>query len=348
MGARANYVIIEDGAIDIYYSHWGAMSVPAVVIDGPKATSDYIRDLSPFDRLMNDTWAEGGILLDADTHTLLFFGGKELPRRPDLRRLFLRAIRLTWPEWLISWATHGVVDFAEYPGVAAFLEIDPASVRDTSEYAVEKPYPEAKIRNPHRNPWIWAVITVAWDDGRVTDYTFDDFADGYLIHGPDLLGILRDCAPDILPREDGDGQHVPLGGGYIDVTEHVLWAWNDGPVSPTYIERLAHAWPGWRVAENLDGLTHQVRLSGRDPALVAVPVEEAVATLIKELASGLDDSYPLKFAQKIQAQSAPDSTRFAPGFFRVDNPGTPSEERRVHLAHLLEAAVKRDQDGDFS
>jgi hypothetical protein len=70
--------------------------------------------------------------------------------------------------------------------------------------------------------------------------------------------------------------------------------------------------------------------------------------LTEELTNDLDTSYPFKFAQKIQAQSAPDSTRFAPGFFRVDNPGTPSEERRTHLTALLKDAVKRDQDGDLS
>lgn len=44
MGARANYIIIEDSVIDVYYSHWGAMAVPAVVIDGPEATRGYIRN----------------------------------------------------------------------------------------------------------------------------------------------------------------------------------------------------------------------------------------------------------------------------------------------------------------
>ncbi len=78
MGARADYMLIEDGAIDIYYDKWGAQGVPAVVIDGSEATIASIRELAPTESLMDDIWAEGGILLDMDRRELLFFGGDSI------------------------------------------------------------------------------------------------------------------------------------------------------------------------------------------------------------------------------------------------------------------------------
>ena len=45
MGNRARYVIIEDGQLHIFYSHWGVLTIPAVVASGPEATLAYIREL---------------------------------------------------------------------------------------------------------------------------------------------------------------------------------------------------------------------------------------------------------------------------------------------------------------
>lgn len=81
MGARANYVLIEGGAISIYYSHWGAQSVPAVVIDGPEATIAYIRELGPDAGLMDDIWAEGGIPLDRSERVMPFHSVADGPLR---------------------------------------------------------------------------------------------------------------------------------------------------------------------------------------------------------------------------------------------------------------------------
>lgn len=60
MGHRANYVLIADGQPSIYFSRWGALSIPAVVLSGPEATLAYVHQLTPDDSLLEDTWAEGG------------------------------------------------------------------------------------------------------------------------------------------------------------------------------------------------------------------------------------------------------------------------------------------------
>jgi hypothetical protein len=134
MGSRASYVLIEHGAVAVDYSHWGAQSVPSMVIGGPAETSAYIRVLQREHALQDSTSAEGGILLDTDTHTLIFWGGEDINSRPYLRPLFLPLVRRIWEGWSVLWATRGIVDLAHlaaYPGVAQALDIDPASVIDT-------------------------------------------------------------------------------------------------------------------------------------------------------------------------------------------------------------------------
>jgi hypothetical protein len=109
MGARVNYVLIEGGVISVYYSKWGAMEVPAVVIDGPEATRAYIRDEGPTtDSLLDDIWAEGGILLDLDRRALLFFGGENITFAPSWQRILLHMMRRVWQGWSVAWAARGL------------------------------------------------------------------------------------------------------------------------------------------------------------------------------------------------------------------------------------------------
>ena len=326
MGARANYVIIEDGAITVYSDKWGAMDIPAVVIDGPDATRAYIRayiqELSPTETLMNDIWAEGGILLDMDRRALLFFGGENTLFSPNLQRILLHMMRPIWQGWSIAWAGRGIVDIAAYPGVADFLRIDPASLIQRKERVIEQAYDVAKIRNPHVNPWAYTVITVKWEDGQVADYTFDSALDGYLLFGPNLLEILRERDPDALPHEDDDDDDLPREGAYINAATRVMRVWRYRPLYSAKLDQIGQVWPGWGIEEHFAGLGYQVALSGRSPALVAAPYDSVVITLLADMMVDYDGSYP---SQSVQA-----------------------EERRARLTVLLQDAVKRDQDGDLS
>jgi len=341
MGHRASYVLIEDGAITAYYSHWGAKVAPAVVLGGFAETCAYLRALAPADGLLDTVWAEGGILLDADTHTLRFWGGESLRDRPDLRRLFLPSVGRLWPGWAVAWATQGVVDFAEYPGVAQALGQDPASrLDDDPEKWV--PYSEAELLTPREEPWLATVLTVRWDDGGVADYTFDHDPPGYLTYGPELLGILRGRPPDALPREDGDGQgNYPIGGAYADVPARTLWLWVANTRHPAYGERVRQAWPGWHVDEHVDSLAQQIRLSGRDPALVTTPRDRVIAELLDTVTNAMSwgEAFdPGAFVRQTMTPTEREAATFAQGFFRVDQPPTPATpaQGREVLLNLLQ------------
>ncbi len=368
MGARANYVLIEGGAISIYYSHWGAMYVPAMVIDGPKATRAYIwGEVPTTGSLMEDNWAEGGILLDVDQRELLFFGGENIAFSPPLQRTFLRMMRHVWRGWSVAWAGREIFDIASYPGVAEFLEIDPSSLISDHESTTDQPYAEAKIRAPHDNPWVYTVITVTWDDGRVGDYTFDSALDGYLLFGPSLLDILREREPDALPCEESSGEIVyydapdqdPREFAYLNTGTRAIWVMHDKLRYSVKLERIEHIWAGWSVNEHFEGLGRQVALSGRDPTLVAVPYEQVERELIGDLMIGhSDDDDPgsrwlaQEVTDRLAEQSLLDSATRAHVSNEIDHttplpPLLPAAERRAYLTALLQQAL-RDDAGDIA
>lgn len=366
MGVRANYVLIEGGAIDIYYSHWGAMHVPAIVIDGLDATRASIRDEGPTtESLMDDIWAEGGILLDVDRRALLFFGGENIMFSPPWQRIFLRMMRRVWPGWSIAWAGRGIVDIASYPGVADFLRINPSSLIRRNEPVTDQPFAEAKIRNPHENPWVYTVITAKWDDGRVGDYTFDSALDGYLLFGPSLLDILHEREPDALPYEESSGKIVYYDapdqalreGAYINTRARAMWIMHDKPLYSAKLERIERMWAGWSMREHFEGLGRQVALSGRDPSLVAAPYDQVEAEIIGDLMHNHyddDDSdsrlLARELADRLAEQSEPDYATRAVVHNEIAHPTPspprlPAAERRAYLTHLLQQAL-RDDTGD--
>jgi hypothetical protein len=351
MGARVNYVLIEGEVISVYYSKWGAQSVPTVVIDGPEATLAYIRDEGPTtESLMDDIWAEGGILLDMDRHALLFFGGENIMFSPPWQRIFLRMVRHVWQGWSIAWAGRGIIDLASYPGVAEFLRIDPSSLIKRNERVIDQPFAEAKIRNPHEKPWAYTVITVTWEDGRVCDYTFDSALDGYLLLGPGLLDVLRERETDNLPREEPDDDSLPREGTYIDTVSQAMWVWHYRPVYSAKPERIAQIWSGWNVNEHFEGLGRQVALSGRSPALVAAPYEQVEAELVGDLMHGHNDDEDAKsqaLAQELAKQPQLDSATRAFILNEIANPTPspprpPAAERRAYLTALLQQALQED------
>ncbi len=74
MGNRAHYILIRDGQLNIFYSRWGALTIPAVIASGPETTLAYIRELEPAQGLIEPVLIEGSILLNVDAHSALFWG----------------------------------------------------------------------------------------------------------------------------------------------------------------------------------------------------------------------------------------------------------------------------------
>jgi hypothetical protein len=96
MGHRANYALIEDGRLQLYFSRWGALTIPAVVLSGPEDTIAYVRNHTLTDGLLNNTWAEGVIFIDVDAKTMKRSGGDDIDLKPYLQRPLLKAVRSLW------------------------------------------------------------------------------------------------------------------------------------------------------------------------------------------------------------------------------------------------------------
>ena len=297
MGNRANYVLVEAEQMHIFYSHSGALTIPAVIASGPEATLAYIRELEPTEGLLEKVWIEGGILFNVDTRHALFWGGDSIAVHPYLRRPLLAALPLLWPGWSINWATFGVTDLVRGMG-GRFSQVLEDEFDDTDFLMGDGAMvTEAQLLESLKTGGPGTLLTIRRRAGEVRDYFFfvqvrwlrDErgkplfSAAPYevLSLGPHLLAMMQTQPTASLPREGSEQE--PDEGAFVDVETQTIWVWHNETLDPRYLEALARRWPGWQVHGHVEGMVRQVILSGREPAALMVSNQQAIDELIEEV-----------------------------------------------------------------
>jgi hypothetical protein len=94
MGHRCNYVYRHDGTRELFYSHWGALTVPRDFFWGLDAARDFLaqHDGCEEDGWLDDVFGEGGAALDLDERTLTIYGGEIYGAARDLLVDLMRAV----------------------------------------------------------------------------------------------------------------------------------------------------------------------------------------------------------------------------------------------------------------
>lgn len=329
MGNRMNCVLIESGQSTIYFSRWGAPDVPAILLSGPHGTETYARAHTLDDELLDNVWAEGGILLDLDHQQLLFFGGAQAPY---VRRAYIQLLRNLWTGWSVEWAKYGVADFAMHIGIEMRLVLDWGIDYSTAPII----FPQ-EVQMTHQVAQASSIISVRWPESDVVDYFLTRKALEALLFGPGLLDVLDMGSCATLPNEGEPG--VPEEGAFLDVSAHRLWM--IGSVfDPRTVAEVARLWPGWSVDTQVDGLAGQIALTGRDIQAVAVPQKQ----LRRELVTDLIGEHALDGSSVYKALMNPDTSplsnqpgvTFGIGFFADDRPPMSPQDRRELLLHLLD------------
>src|SRR5262249_30938330 len=117
MGHRCNLVVNRGGAVEVYYSHWGALSLLADLLRGPGAIGDWVTDCRRDQQLLDNVWSEGIALADFDEQLLLLNGGLAIQYILPVRLAYIEMARRSWPGWRVEWAHRGVVDVAKHIGL---------------------------------------------------------------------------------------------------------------------------------------------------------------------------------------------------------------------------------------
>jgi hypothetical protein len=279
VGSRANYLLVEKGGSELWYSHWGAQSIVRDLFWGPELAIPFVRRQRRTDEWLDDVWCEGAALIDLEKKVLILFGGEDIHYEPPLRRVYLELLRAPWAGWEIRWAHEGLVDVAEYAGLDRATVLS-GTVSDTSRA------PGAA------GGWIESVTSVSWEDGRIGLYPMNCGAAYQVSYGPDLVDTLRGIdhkggfGAALSFREGPPERFVvqDLGGGglHVDAKRKEIHFWTASS-QPDLKRRAVHRWPGWSVDWHLDRFEDQAALTGQRLAFEVATDDELLRRVVETL-----------------------------------------------------------------
>jgi hypothetical protein len=328
MGHRANFVIVKDNQFDIYYSHWGAITIPKDIFYGPQITINYIQSLKLVDALLDDIWCEGAVLVDMNQKLLLFWGGYDY-HYPALRKYFIPLLQINWSGWGIRWADEGNVDIARY------LQIDLSLVQtDLDDYHWTSYRGDLEENSSHHSE---SIITVKYNDKLTHDYGFDNYLTELFSLGSDLITLLQTWEPISLPQEDNVNS-----GAYINLPEKEIWVWWGRPTDYRVIDKITEYWHGWTVKRHREGLPFQIELSSRDADNIRMKEEKAIQKIINYVSrdSEFDPSKLLQGITTEYLQEGKSNIWVNPDAFRNEKPEIKPEEKQGILQKIIDLLKK--------
>jgi hypothetical protein len=266
MGQRANLVVLRDGDWRLYYDHWCANRLDVELFWGPELALQFIEQRDDDIGWLDDVWCEGAVLLDLDQRVLLFFGGEDVYYDIPLRRAHLALMSANWPEWNIRWAHEGIVSIGDYLKLDRVQFLTGKGPEADGRFTCLTDYPEDNS----------TLLTIA-ETGSVAALQGEGNIE-LLELGPLALEDVR-AAPETAPLI-WKGQ-FPGEGVHFDFDRRILSFWSAGTLAS--IEKIAAAWPGWKVNWLRDDFESHIALSGLDIRLPYRPFAELQAECIETL-----------------------------------------------------------------
>jgi hypothetical protein len=281
MGARAQYVVVENRTWQRYYSHWAANRVVDDLLPGPVAATRCFRANQEIDEWLDDVWCEGAALVDHDRRILLWFAfadswADHLAARAVLAR--------TWPGWDVRFAHDGMGDLTDHLGLGRDLTRSPGWF-ETFE-------PAGFAATDYTEPC--SVVSVRLPDGGVRAWGSDWEPIGHLAGGPGLVDL-------IVASPNGPAlTEMPYGGVHFDPEARTVSLWAVQDVLGIHNWPLP-GWENWALDFRGDDHTQQARLL---PAGFPFP-RPSLAPALRRLVDGLGAPPPDNGALLARAAAAP-------------------------------------------
>ncbi|MFE3502549.1 hypothetical protein ACFXPX_19520 [Kitasatospora sp. NPDC059146] len=229
MGDRANVIVVrENGTHELYRTGW-AVGIDLDLLDGPAAVLAMLPELHQDGWWLDDTVAQGGVLLDLGRKVLLFFAREGPSTELRHRAAIFELIRVAWPGWEVRWLYDGAAELRAYVG------LDPEYVRCRDADLTLAPFlaPEAEdLAWPDPGG---VVVTVGSGGCHVASEAFDH----PVREGESLLDRLADA-----PEHGACRLHVN-SGIHLDPERRRLGWWSLSSTPEAY--RVPELWPGWTV-----------------------------------------------------------------------------------------------------
>lgn len=264
VGDRANVIVVrENGTHELYRTGW-AVGIDLDLLEGPAPVHALVPGLRQDGWWLDDTLAQGGILLDLGRKVLLFFAWEGPSTELRHRAAVFELIRAAWPGWQVRWLYDGPAELREYVG------LDPEYVRCRDSPLSSAPFlapGDEDLAGPDPGG---VVVTVGADRCHVASDAFDH----PVREGVALLDRLANA-----PWHGSCHLHVNAGIHLDPERRHLGW-WSLYSSPQAY--RVPELWPGWTVEFWQDDWERHTRASDRFSPAAFDTGETARAAVLAE------------------------------------------------------------------
>ncbi len=299
MGHRCNLIVIENGQTEIYYDHWAATRLDEVVFWGAEHVKDFCRQREQDKTaILDDVWAEGGLVLDCDKKHLLWYGGGDVMCDPLHHKVFSQILPQNWKGWSVKWAIGGQLEIGRYIGIP---DDELLSGHDSSDRLEV-----AEFRGDEEYRFFCANL--------ICSYSKDSQSGAALLLTPlDIIGALSKSHPDeiieLVQRSEfkdirtedemGEGLHELIGGFHLNFESRAIKIWHSRP-EERQLEALASAWPEWTVVTDPDFNWHKDILPNWSWGLLDIPNAEDMRRDYESRKGKVESNPALKLAERLE------------------------------------------------
>lgn len=276
MGDRANVIVVrENGTHELYRTGW-AVGIDLDLLEGPTPVLAMLPVLRQDGWWLDDTMAQGGILLDLGRKVLLFFAWEGPSTELRHRSAVFELIRAAWPGWEVRWLYDGSAELREYVG------LDPEYVRCRDSALSLAPFlapDDEDLAGPDPGGVVITVSTTgaagtAGTAGTGRCHVASDAFDHPVREGAALLDRLADA-----PEHGRCHLHVNAGI-HLDPERRRLGWWSLYSSPQAY--QVPELWPGWTVEFWQDAWERHIRASDHFSPAAFDAAEEARAAVLTE------------------------------------------------------------------
>lgn len=249
MGSRANAVVIQEGRRHVYYAHWAAQYMDALMFWGPEHALAEIREWrdgreddpeSDVEWWLDDAWAEGGCCIDLDKRHLILYGGEDIECDVLWLETYMKLLPYTWRGWTTEWSWGELSQIARYAGVtgAQLEEIScsrKGAIPDDRDWYIDTFLECSTKQRPT------STVAIRRNGTVRSIYTSESEPEVLL----DLEGDIERVIEKMSPRSlDYDDDEFLMGSLFLDYDSHEIWLWHMWN-NNLEIDLPAY-WTGWK------------------------------------------------------------------------------------------------------
>ncbi len=315
MGQRANYIVKNNGELEIHYNHWRANSIASDLYLGEKRFLEFVNNCQLNTEILSEPWIEGCVIIDRNNKAL-YFWSFEFSRDTSVVDFYLKQLAKKWAGWKLFVLKNRMYDAEKVLGIDYISKQELQKVNSTSKEEVLAD----KVED-----WVRTLVIIKEGFSVFITKTGNLNIEKIISYGQDIIPLMKIKPQYKLPGEGEDGTAECI---VINIEEKQVYI-NES--STGLLECCRDLWTGYDLIIGDFGYIEILRIAGIDTSGILLS-DEKINEQFSEMVQVNDDFDPFAMAERLS--EGHEDVQFNPDFFDNVKP-------QKSIADKLKIGLKR-------